>query len=137
MKPILKLYHQYESLVSYLFFGGLTTLINIVVFGWLNHHMDYTIANVIAWFASVVFAFVTNKLWVFNSKSMAVGTFLWEILTFFGFRALSLLVDQGIMVLGVSVLHGNPLIVKIIDQFVVVAINYIFSKWIIFRTNDQ
>lgn len=134
MKTLMKLYHQYEAVISYLFFGGLTTLINIVVFGLLNRVMDYTIANVFAWLVSVIFAFVTNKLWVFKSKSMELGTFAWELLSFFGFRALSLLVDQGIMILGVSVLHGNALLVKIIDQFVVVAINYVFSKWIIFRT---
>lgn len=133
MRQLKKYFKQYESLINYLFFGGLTTLINIVVFGLLDHHIYYQIANVIAWLASVIFAFITNKLWVFHSKSMDWRTFLWESLSFFFFRILSLGVDSAIMWLGITVLSGNSLVVKIIDQFVIVAINYIFSKWIIFR----
>ncbi|WP_054701372.1 GtrA family protein [Secundilactobacillus odoratitofui] len=120
-------------MISYLFFGGLTTLINIVVFDLFNASLHYQIANVIAWFASVLFAFITNKLWVFHSKSVRWQTFLWETFSFFGFRLLSLVVDQGIMWIGISLLSGNPLLVKIIDQFVIVVINYFFSKWFIFR----
>ena len=95
--------------------------------------MNYQIANVLAWLASVIFAFITNKLWVFNSKSMAWRPFLWETLTFFFFRLLSLAVDQFIMFVGISLLSGNPLIVKIIDNVIVVILNYFFSKWIIFK----
>lgn len=133
MHTLWQLFKKYESVISYLFFGGLTTLINIGVFDWLNHSMNYQIANVLAWLASVIFAFVTNKLWVFNSKSMAWKTFLWETLTFFFFRLLSLVVDQLIMYVGISLLSGNPLIVKIIDNVIVVILNYFFSKWIIFK----
>lgn len=133
MQTLIQLFKKYESVISYLFFGGLTTLINIVVFDLFNASLHYQIANVIAWFASVLFAFITNKLWVFHSKSMNWRTFLWETLSFFGFRLLSLVVDQGIMWIGISLLSGNPLLVKIIDQFVIVVINYFFSKWFIFR----
>ncbi len=76
MHTLWQLFKKYESVISYLFFGGLTTLINIGVFDWLNHSMNYQIANVLAWLASVIFAFITNKLWVFNSKSMAWKTFM-------------------------------------------------------------
>ncbi|GAX08758.1 MAG TPA: GtrA family protein [Lactobacillus sp.] len=133
MHTLWQLFKKYESVISYLFFGGLTTLINIGVFDWLNHSMNYQIANVLAWLASVIFAFITNKLWVFNSKSMAWKTFLWETATFFFFRLLSLAVDQLIMYVGISLLSGNPLIVKIIDNVIVVILNYFFSKWIIFK----
>lgn len=133
MQTLWNLFKKYQAIISYLFFGGLTTLINIGVFGWLNLHMNYQIANVLAWLAAVIFAFITNKLWVFNSKSMAWRTFLWETLTFFSFRLLSLAVDQFIMFVGISLLAGNPLIVKIIDNAIVVILNYFFSKWIIFK----
>ncbi|GAW99168.1 GtrA family protein [Secundilactobacillus mixtipabuli] len=133
MHTLWNLYKKYESVVSYLFFGGLTTLINIGAFAWFNPHMNLQLATALAWFVSVVFAFITNKLWVFNSKSMDLKTFLWETLTFFFFRILSLFVDEFIMFVGVSLLSGNALFVKIIDNVVVVLINYFFSKWIIFK----
>lgn len=133
MQTLITLYHKYESVISYLFFGGLTTLINIAVFVWLSPHINYQIANVIAWFLSVLFAFITNKLWVFKSKSMALGTFLWEMGSFFFFRIASLGVDALILWIGISLLNGNNLVVKLIDQIVVVILNYFFSKWFIFR----
>lgn len=67
MEKIKTLFRTYYSLISYLFFGGLTTLINIVAFVIFQSYLgvNYQFANVIAWFISVIFAFVTNKLWVF------------------------------------------------------------------------
>lgn len=70
MKQLKNLVTRYYSVLSYLFFGGLTTLINIVVFTVLNSTTgwNYQISNVIAWFLSVLFAYITNKRWVFNSR---------------------------------------------------------------------
>ncbi|MCH5462550.1 GtrA family protein [Lactobacillus sp. LC28-10] len=133
MHTLWNLFKKYQAVISYLFFGGLTTLINIGAFAWLNLYMNYQLATALAWLISVIFAFITNKLWVFNSKSMAWKVFFWETLTFFFFRLLSLGVDELIMFVGVSLLSGNALIVKIIDNVVVVVINYFFSKWIIFK----
>ncbi|MTV81976.1 GtrA family protein [Secundilactobacillus folii] len=136
MNTIWKLFKQYQSVISYLFFGGLTTLINIVVFALLQPKMNYQIANVIAWFLSVLFAFITNKLWVFNSKSLKLGTILRETFSFFAFRLASLAIDLLIMYVGITLLSGNPLLVKIIDNVIVVILNYFFSKWFIFRVHQ-
>lgn len=129
----MNLYHRYESAISYLFFGGLTTVINTVVFFALYHHMNYQVANAIAWFLSVLFAFITNKLWVFHSKSFELKTFVWETFSFFGFRLASLVIDMLILWIGITLLSGNALLVKIIDQVVVILLNYFFSKWFIFK----
>ena len=120
---------SYEVL-SYLFFGGCTTLINIISF-WLLRLIKlgvYT-SNGIAWFLSVLFAFITNKLFVFNSK----GKFVKEMFSFFAFRILSLLFDMGIMFLLINILNVNELISKIIANVFVIIINYVFSKIFIFK----
>ncbi|MFD1317193.1 GtrA family protein [Loigolactobacillus zhaoyuanensis] len=122
-------------MIAYLFFGGLTTLINIVVFAVLNPLMNYQVANVIAWFLSVLFAYITNKLWVFSSQTHGIKALTKEISSFFFFRVLSLIMDVFMMWLGISVLHANPVLTKIVDNVVVVVANYFFSKLYIFNKN--
>jgi len=120
---------SYEVL-SYLFFGGCTTLVNIVTF-WLLRLLKlgvYT-SNTIAWVLSVLFAFITNRLFVFQSK----GKILKEIVSFFGFRLLSLLFDMGIMYLFIDVFKWNDIVSKIIANIFVIIINYVFSKVFIFK----
>ena len=120
---------SYEVL-SYLFFGGCTTLVNIITF-WVLRLLKlgvYT-SNTIAWVLSVLFAFITNRLFVFESK----GKLLKEIVSFFGFRLLSLLFDMGIMYLFVDIFKWNDLVSKIIANVFVIIINYIFSKVFIFK----
>ena len=120
---------SYEVL-SYLFFGGCTTLVNIITF-WVLRLLKlgvYT-SNTIAWVLSVLFAFITNRLFVFQSK----GKILKEIVSFFGFRLLSLLFDMGIMYLFVDIFKWNDLVSKIIANVFVIIINYIFSKVFIFK----
>ncbi len=120
---------SYEVL-SYLFFGGCTTLVNIISF-WLLRLIKlgvYT-SNGIAWFLSVLFAFITNKLFVFESK----GNFKKEMVSFFIFRIISLLFDMGFMYLLIDVINFNELASKIISNVFVIIINYIFSKIFIFK----
>lgn len=132
---IIQLIKKYRSVISYLVFGGLTTLINIVTFALLNPIMNYQVANIIAWFLSVLFAYVTNKIWVFSSKTQGFMALIKEMGSFFIFRGLSLVMDIFMMWLGISVLHANPVLTKIVDNVVVVIANYFFSKWYIFKPN--
>lgn len=120
---------SYEVL-SYLFFGGCTTLINIISF-WLLRliKMGVYTSNIIAWIVSVLFAFITNKLFVFESKGNAFK----EGISFFGFRLLSLIFDMGIMYLFIDILNLNDLLSKVITNIFVIIINYIFSKVFIFK----
>ncbi len=135
MKTIMQLWHRYQSVLSYLIFGGLTTVVNFVAFWLFNDLVGWPVwlSNAIAWFLSVLFAYITNKLWVFDSKTPTVKAVMAEATSFFGFRLLSFFVDEAIMIIGVTVLHGNNLLVKFLDQVIVVVMNWFFSKLFIFK----
>lgn len=130
MSTLKKLFNKYEELISYAFFGVLTTLVNIGTFFVLEQLFEnhYVINNTIAWFVSVLFAFITNKLFVFKSKSWEIKGLLKEIVLFFGTRLLTLFIDDGIMIIGVKFLHLGTLITKVIDQVVIIILNFILSK---------
>lgn len=127
------------EMISYIIFGVLTTVINVVSYGLLrpvihiNDYWDVLLANAIAWVLSVAFAFITNKLFVFRSKSFESTIFWRELATFVGARLLSLGVDELGMLLLVSVLLMNDWIAKIIMNVIVVIINYVLSKLFIFK----
>ena len=123
-------FNKYYEVLSYLFFGGCTTLVNILTF-WVMRLLKvgvYT-SNIIAWIVSVLFAFITNKLFVFESKGNAIK----EGISFFAFRLLSLVFDMGIMYLLVDILNWNDLLSKVLTNIFVIIINYVFSKVFIFK----
>ena len=126
---------KYKSLVMYAVFGGLTTLVNIAAY-----YLCFNIIGIsnipsviIAWILAVSFAFITNKLWVFDSRSFSKEVLKHEIPTFFGARIATGLLDVGIMYLAVDVLHWNSIVWKLISNILVIVINYIASKLLIFR----
>ncbi|RHW48537.1 GtrA family protein [Bombilactobacillus bombi] len=133
MKNLIK---KYWDVISYLIFGGLTTLINLLVFYELytwHHILGYQAANVIAWLLSVIFAYLTNKQFVFNSHQSSKKAVLKELESFFFFRFLSLIIDMGILKVGIGIMQANSLIVKLLDNIIVVIANYVFSKVFIFK----
>lgn len=135
MKRLTQLYYQYKDVLAYLIFGGLTTLVNMVVFFITNNlgHWNYQVANVMAWFLSVLFAYLTNRVWVFHSHFTTFRALERETVKFFSARAATLVIDAGIMWIGVSLLQQNAMLTKLVDQVVVVIANYFFSKWFVFR----
>nr|QGT51046.1 membrane protein [uncultured Firmicutes bacterium] len=127
---------KYKEFILYVLFGGLTTLVNMVVYFVLLHLFGeayYLWFNAAAWLVSVLFAFVTNKLWVFESKRTDLATWLKEGIPFFGARAFSLFLDMGFMFVTVSLLDLPNGWMKLASNVVVVLVNYVFSKLIIFR----
>ena len=127
-------YHKYKEVLAYLFFGGCTTLVNIISFILLRLlNIDIYVSNGIAWFISVLFAFITNKLFVFESKGKGLRKSIIECIYFFGCRILSLVFDMGLMFLLINILGCNEVISKIISNIFVIIINYFFSKLIIFK----
>ena len=121
-----------KELVLYVFFGTLTFFVNFIsyflfesVFG-----INYLISNVIAWFLSVLFAYVTNRIWVFESKSPYI---LKECGLFFGGRIFSGAVDTALMYLFIDVLMIGGVMSKIVVQVIVIVLNYVFSKLIVFK----
>lgn len=128
----LKIYKDYKMPILYIVFGGLTTLINIVVYSLFYYFVKIgnVPSNIVAWIIAVIFAFITNKLYVFESKNASIW---YELATFFACRLGTGLLDLGIMYLSVDVFSLNELIMKIISNVIVIVLNYIFSKVIIFK----
>ncbi|WP_234121368.1 GtrA family protein [Clostridium hydrogenum] len=121
--------------ISYLIFGGFTTIINLASYWILTSklNLNYMIASVFAWVFAVIFAFVTNKLFVFKSYSKDLNVLLKETISFFTFRFISLFIDLGTMFLCVQMLRIHNFVAKIIANIIVVIFNYAASKLVIFK----
>lgn len=127
-------YNKTKEILWYGFFGVLTTLVNIISFYLLDKTgMNVYINNFIAWFVSVLFAFVTNKLFVFNSKSLNPKVLVKEVGSFFFFRLLSLGIDMIGMYVCISLLNFGKMLSKVFMNIIVIIANYIFSKLFIFK----
>ncbi|MFM1514714.1 GtrA family protein [Helcococcus ovis] len=132
---LIKIYQKYKEIILYIFFGGITTFINIVSYYLFYNILNVSnvISNIIAWFLSVIFAFVTNKIWVFNSKSWEIKITIKELVSFISVRLLTGVFDTVVMYLGVDVFKFNSLIMKIVSNLIVLISNYIGSKLFIFK----
>ena len=121
-----------KEVISYLIFGILTTLVNIVVYTFCNDvlQIQYLISNAIAWIVSVLFAYLTNRKYVFESHNSSIIN---ELVKFIGARVSTGIMDMLLMWLFVDVLSMQSMISKIIVNVVVVILNYIFSKLFIFQ----
>ncbi|MDO5409333.1 MAG: GtrA family protein [Lachnospiraceae bacterium] len=122
-----------KELLSYLFFGVCTTAVNFITYFILDSFTDYRIANALAWLVSVLFAFVTNKIWVFKSRSCRISVIFQELCAFTGGRIISGLFDMGFLIAAVEWIHLDGGLAKILDSVIVVILNYIFSKLFVFR----
>lgn len=135
MKNLLELIKKYKGVLSYLFFGVCTTIINVAVYNVFYYKISVSnvISTIVAWIVAVLFAFVTNKLFVFESKSFALKIIGYELLSFLGCRLLTGAMDLLIMFVAVDCLHQNAMFWKIISNILVIVINYIASKLVIFK----
>ena len=135
MSNIKELIIKYKFIILYGIFGVLTTVINIGVYGVLYSGLGVSnvISNVIAWVISVLFAFITNKLWVFESKSFNFKLFVKELGSFTVCRVATGVLDLGIMFVGVDLLKGPAIILKILSNVIVIILNYILSKLLVFK----
>lgn len=134
-----------HEFVSYVFFGLLTTVVSMGSFYVFNELLgtevflkdkNYLAANALSWVAAVLFAFVTNKIFVFRSKSWRAAVLGKEFAGFVSARLFSLLVDMGLMYLFVSLMGMGEMLAKFIVQIVIVILNYVFSKLFIFRKKE-
>ena len=129
------LIEKYWDILSYLFFGGLTTVVNYLVYFpcyyWLE--ISATVSNVIAWIVAVAFAYVTNKPFVFRSHDWRWKTVAPELAKFVGCRIGSGLLETAIIFLTVDLLSWNGILWKIITSILVVLLNYVASKLVVFR----
>lgn len=117
----------------------MTTLINFIVYIFFTRVVgaNFLISNALAWFLSVVFAFFTNKVYVFDSKDFDIGFLLKEFIQFTASRGLTGLLDVGLLYLFVSIINMEDLISKIIIGVIVTLLNYIVSKFYVFKEVEK
>ena len=129
------LYARYRDVIPYLFFGVCTTLVNMAAYWVAAYPLGLSVAasTVITWILAVLFAYVTNRRWVFHSSARTANEIAREMLSFFSCRLATFLVDLGCMFLFVDVLHWNDILIKALDNVLVVVLNYVASKLLIFR----
>lgn len=134
------LYLEYKEIINYLIFGVLSTVVNFAsyfIFAKL-FHIDEVVSSGLSWFCAVLFAYITNKIFVFESKTKTVKEFIKEMMSFFACRVLSgILCDVGTFALMVKVLNINDIIAKIVTQIMVVILNYVLSKLVIFKKKSE
>ncbi len=130
-----QLYDKYRDMIPYMIFGVLTTLVNIAAYWLLAHPLGLPTvpSTVIAWVLAVLFAYVTNRKWVFHSEAKTRNEIIKEGVSFYLCRLGTGVLDWLGMYVMVDVLHWNDLIVKIAVNIVVIVLNYVASKLIVFR----
>lgn len=133
------LYYKHMQMVNYVFFGGLTTLVNFVTYfvALKVLNIPNVPSNLIAWLVSVLFAFVVNKLYVFRSMSLEMKVILFELFSFVSVRLLTGALETVIMYVGVDVMNYNELVLKMIANVIVLLTNYFGSILIIFRRKNE
>lgn len=134
MKKIKELITSCREVLAYLFFGVCTTLVNIIVY-YICRKLgtDTTAGTVTAWILSVLFAYVTNRRWVFESRADSAIGIVCEGLSFFSCRLATGILDLAVMVLFVDLLHQNDMLIKILSNVLVIILNYLASKLFIFQ----
>ena len=151
MEKIKRIYKRHKEMIMYFVFGVATTLVNLIAFyclGLVGGSADhaYLIHNIIAWLVAVIFAYITNKLFVFESRSWKTKVLLKELCEFFGARIFSLGIEEIGLWLFVDLLNfghisytvagfclTGELVAKLALAVIVVVLNYFFSKFIIFK----
>lgn len=137
MKSIKELFYKYEEIISYLIVGGLTTMVSLITYYLLvytifdpNIGIELQIANIVSWIFSVTFAYFTNRKYVFKSKNKISFK---EGISFYISRIGTLFLDMLMMYVFVTVLGFNDKIIKFVVQIIVIILNYILSKFIVFK----
>ena len=141
IKRIFEIYKKNKEIINYLIVGALTTFIAlgayyICVFTFLNPQkpIELQTANIISWVSGVIFAYITNRKFVFESKEQNI---LRESIKFTSSRLVTLALDMIIMWLGVTILKANDKIIKLLSQVVVIVGNYILSKIFVFKKGEN
>ena len=127
---------KYKDILAYGFFGVCTTLVNTLVYWVCAHPLSLAVlpSAVIAWFLAVLFAYVTNRKWVFHSEVVTPGEIRAELVRFYSCRIATGVVDWLYLFVFVDLLHWNDLVIKLAANALVIVLNYIASKLLIFKS---
>ena len=137
--PLLRLlepfYRRHKEGLLYLFFGGVTTLVSFFVFWLLEGPLGWNelVANLLSWVISVAVAYITNRIWVFPAHASGARGITLEILSFYLSRVATFLLEEGILLIFVTWLALPAMPIKIAASILVVILNYVFSKILVFR----
>lgn len=141
-KPIQNIYFKYEKGLLYCFYGALTTLVAMITKLVPLHFLGgsalaVTACTTFSWICSVTFAFFVNKKYVFQSETHTKAAFWKEFVSFYSARIVSYFLDEGISVVGISVLGGNKILVTLLAQVIILIVNYAFSKLFVFKNRES
>ncbi|MBO5210523.1 MAG: GtrA family protein [Clostridia bacterium] len=126
------LFKKYKEQILYIVFGAATTLVNIASYFLLSKlPLSTAIATILAWLISVIFAFFTNRKYVFEASK---NGFLKQLFGFFSMRIATGVLDLLIMILFVDALEFNDMLIKVLSNILVIILNYIFSKFLVFKS---
>lgn len=137
MKTLIKKALNKET-ISYTIFGVLTTVVDYIAAYILFYKLGFSdvISNTIAWVLAVAFAYITNKIFVFNAKETDFKTIVREIITFAGARVVTLIITNAFIVFAKTI-NIDFLLAKVIISVVVIILNYFFSKIFIFKKDSK
>lgn len=138
MDKIRELYCKYRQLILYVLFGAGTTAVDFSVY-WLCYdvlRIENVLSTAVALVLSILFAFVTNRTWVFENDAKGAKAFFVQMAEFYGCRLLSSLITLVTMWWTVDVMHWNGLVMKLLVNVVVIIFNYVASKFVIFKKRD-
>ena len=135
IQKIRDLISKHWDILSYLFFGGLTTVVNYLVYLPCYNllHLSAAVSNVIAWVVAVAFAYLTNKPFVFRSHDWSAKTVIPELTKFVGCRLGSGALETVIIFVTVDCLHWDGNVMKLFTSVLVIVVNYLASKLVVFR----
>ncbi len=130
---------KYKQIIAYLIFGIATTIINITTYSFLVKYclIDYKTSTIFAWLIAVLFAFITNKKWVFKNRKTDVLTTGKELLLFLLSRIFSLLLDLGSIIIFIEIFKINAILAKVLSNIIVIIANYFISKIFIFKNTTK
>lgn len=129
------IFEKYKDVIPYLFFGICTTVVNVASYWICAHLLNLGImtSTITAWILAVLFAYFTNRKWVFHSEAQGIKRVLKEVVSFFSCRLLTGVVDWSCMFVLVDLLLWNDVFVKVAANILVIILNYVASKMIIFK----
>lgn len=136
---MLKILFKYKQFLLYALFGGLTFVVSVMSYGFFCTLLAFNelFSNLLSWILAVSFAFFTNRIWVFQSTTNTSREFFHQLLKFFSSRLATLGVEEIILLLFVTIMHLPNMLVKIAAQIIVIILNYILSKKVIFTSKKE
>lgn len=138
VKKTWQLLMKYKEQLLYLFFGGLSFLVSISTFAYFEKviNINELLSNILSWIVTVLFAFLTNRVWVFSSKTKNWKAFVRQMYSFYMGRVVTLVIEELILLIFVTWLNLNSIVVKLIAQVLVIILNYIISKFVVFKSGN-